>query len=84
MRFDFNEANILNQNLFSSTDNKEVLIDRLQILQKNTEDLILKKSVESLIRKIEGLSNEDVRRILYDVLKKRFIVTANSKVGQRN
>ena len=84
MRFDFNEANILNQNLFSSTDNKKVLLDRLQSVYENTQDPILKKSVLSLIRKMESLSDEDIRRILYDILKKQFIVTSNYKVIHKN
>lgn len=80
MRFDFNEANILNQNLFSTSDNKKVLLGRLDNIYQNTEDLLLKKSVQVLMQKVEGLSDEDVKRILYDVLKKRFIVTSNYKV----
>ena len=80
MRFDFIEANILNQNLFSSTDNNAVLVGRLQNVYQHTEDPILKKSVISLTQKIESLSDEDIRRILYDISKKRFIVTSNYKV----
>lgn len=80
MRFDFNEANILKQNLFSSTDNKKVLLNRLNNVYQNTEDAFLKKSVLVLIKKIEELSDEDIKRLLYDVLRKRFIVTSNYKV----
>ena len=80
MRFDFNEANILNQNLYLPTDNKSVLLTRLNNILENTSDNILKTSVLSLIKKVEELSDEDIRKILYDVLKKRFIVTSNYKV----
>lgn len=84
MRFDFNEANILNQNLFSSSDNKQILLNRLQNVYENTEDPVLKKSVLSLIKKAESLSDEDIKRILYDILKKRFIVTSNYKVVHKS
>lgn len=84
MRFDFNEANILNQNLFSTADNKAVLLDRLNNLHQNTEDDVLKQSVLGLTKKIEGLSDEEIKRILYDVLKKRLIVTSNYKVIHKN
>lgn len=80
MRFDFNEANILKQNLFSAKDDKHVLLHRLNSIYENTEDLLLKKSVRGLIKKIEGLSDDDVKRILYDIIKQRFIVTSNYKV----
>lgn len=80
MRFDFNEANILKQNLFSSQDDKNTLLRRLDGLYLHTEDSILKKSLRSLIRKIEELSDEEVRRILYDILQKKFVVTSNYKV----
>lgn len=80
MRFDFNEANILNQNLFSTSDDKKVLLNRLDNIFQNTEDSILKQSVQVLIKKIEGLSDEEIKQILYDILKKRFIVTSNYKV----
>ena len=83
MRFDFNESNILNQNLFNPTDDKSTLLTRLNNVLRNTEDPLLKKSSLSLIGKIEALSNEDVKLILYDVLKKRFIVSANYKVINR-
>lgn len=80
MRFDFNEANILNQNLFATSDDKKVLLSRLDNIYQNTEDEVLKQSVQGLIKKIEGLSDEEIKRILYDILKKRFIVTSNYKV----
>ena len=80
MRFDFNEANILKQTLFAPNDNKAVLLTRLDNVLQNTEDTILKQNVQALIKKVEGLSDEDVRRILFDILKKRFIVTSNYKV----
>ena len=80
MRFDFNESNILNQNLFAVTDDKNILLSRLAVVLEDTDDLLLRKSVQSLIKKIECLSNEDVKRLLYLILKKKFIVTSNYKV----
>ena len=84
MRFDFIEANILKQNLFSPTDNKSILLGRLNEIFENTEDSLLKNSVSVLIKKVEGLSDEDIKRILFDVLKKRFVVTSNYKVIYKN
>lgn len=84
MRFDFNEANILNQNLFSSTDDKKVLLGRLDNIYQNTNDDVLKQSLQGLIKKIEGLSDEEIKRILFDIIKKRFIVTSNYKVIYKN
>ena len=80
MRFDFNEANILKQNLFSSNDDKKVLLSRLEKLYEHTEDLILKKSVRSLIGKLETLTDEEIRRIRYDIFKDKFVVTSYYKV----
>lgn len=80
MRFDFNEANILKQNLFSSSDNKKVLLDRLRNICENTSEAFLKKSVLSLIQKIESLEDKEIKRIYYDIIHNRFIVTSNYKV----
>ena len=80
MRFDFNEANILRQNLYSVTDNKKTLVARLDKVWQDTEDSILKQNVQSLLKKIEGLSDEEVKRIYFDIKKERFIVTSNYKV----
>ena len=82
MRFDFNEANILNQNLFSSSDNKKILLNRLDNVFQNTKDPILKQSVLVLINKIECLSDEDVKRILFDIIKKRFIGIDLNSIGE--
>lgn len=80
MRFDFNEANILNQNLFSTFDNKKNLLSRLDNVLQNTQDPVLKQSTLSLIKKIECLSDDDVKRLLYTIINKRFCVTAYSKI----
>lgn len=79
MRFDFNEANILNQNLFSTNDNKKILLNRLDNVFQNTEDPILKQSVLSLLKKIECLSDEDIKKLLFLIIKKQFSVTAYCK-----
>lgn len=80
MRFDFNEANILKQNLYSPTDDRKVLLNRLDNVYQNTSDTILRKSIFSLIQKVEGLSDEDIKHIRYDISKNKFIVTSNYKV----
>ena len=80
MRFDFNEANILKQNLFSASDNKNILLLRLQNVHLNTKEPFLQKSVLSLIKKVECLDDREVKRIYYDIVKNRFIVTSNYKV----
>ena len=81
MKFDFNESNILNQNLFSQNDTKEILLRRLFCLSETTKDLVLKRSVNTLIKKIETLSQDQVKTILSDVLNKRLVATANYDYG---
>ena len=83
MRFDFNEANILKQNLYSSMDNKKILLNRLDNVFQNTKDHILKQSIHALIKKIECLSEDDIKRIFFDIKKNQFIVTSNYKVIQK-
>ena len=84
MRLDFNEANIIKQNLFSATDNKKVLLDRLDGIYKATEPTHLKVAVALLIKKIEALSDADVKRLWYQINKGKFVITANAKVIQKN
>ena len=83
MRFDFNEANILKQNLFSANDDKKTLLTRLEKLYENTRDPVLKKSTRALIGKLETLSDEEISRIRYDIFKDRFAVTSYYKVIYR-
>lgn len=83
MRLDFNEANILYQNLFSSQDDKRTVLDRLANVYQNTEDRLLKTSVNSLCLKLEKLSEMDIKLMFYDIQKKKFIVTSNYKVIQK-
>ena len=81
MKFDFNEANILNQNFYSDKDTKDVLIHRLTGLLESTEDPILRQSVFSLISKIEHLSEPQVKQIQKDIANKKLIATMNLEYG---
>lgn len=81
MRFDFNEANILKQNLFSQDDTKEILLYRLSRLSETTEEQILKTSVFSLIEKVERLSPQQIKQIQSDIFNKRLIATSNLDYG---
>lgn len=80
MRFDFNEANILKQNLYDPRDNRAILLKRLDSVFQNTTDSVLRKSVRGLIKKIEVLSDDDVRLIYKDIVSKKFLVTSYYKV----
>ena len=78
--FDFNEANILKQNLFAPTDTKEVLLSRLNGLLSNTEDALLKYSTKTLIKKIHALTPEQVSQIYSDIVSKKFAATSSYKL----
>ena len=75
MFFNFNEANILKQNLFSPQDNKQSLLSRLITLENNTSETYLKQSILSLTQKIEALSEQQVIDLRNDILNKNFIIT---------
>lgn len=77
MKFDFNEANILKQNLFLQNDTKKTLIIRLNRLSETTNDPILKNSVLTLIKKVETLTPNQIKQIQLDISNKRLIATAN-------
>lgn len=77
MKFDFNETNLLKQNLFSQYDTKPILIHRLTNLSSSTEDVVLKSSVISLIKKLESLSEAQIKQLYKDKTDKRLIATAN-------
>lgn len=79
MRFDFNEANILQQTFYDDCS-KSVLLNRLDSIARNTNEQFLKRSVFSLIEKIRNLSDWEIRCIRQDISKKRFVVTSNYKV----
>lgn len=79
MRFDFFEANILKQTFYDGCA-KNVLMDRFDVLLCNTKDPTLRKSILSLVGKIEQLSNEDLERITSDIKNNRFILTSYYKV----
>lgn len=82
MRFDFFEANILLQTFYDGCT-KRVLMSRFDHLLSNTKDSILRKSILSLVGKIEQLDNEDLARIASDIRNKRFILTSYYKVLNR-
>lgn len=82
MRFDFNETNILRQNLFSNGDTKEILVRRLSNLLETTDDPLLKDSVVSLIGKIETLSEKQIKLIQLDIANNKLIATANYDYGK--
>ena len=77
MKFDFNETNLLRQNLFSPHDSKTILIHRLTNLTTTTNDLILKDSLFSLIKKLESLSELQIKQLYDDKINKKLIATAN-------
>lgn len=82
MKFDFNEANILKQNLFDENDTKETLIERLTLLLDTTKDDILRRAVCSLIQKTETMTTAQIKQIRQDIIEKRFIATANFDYGK--
>ena len=77
MKFDFNETNLLKQNLYSQYDTKPILIHRLTNLAGTTEDVVLKSSVASLIKKLERLSEAQIKQLYKDKNEKKLIATAN-------
>lgn len=77
MKFDFNETNLLKQNLFSQYDTKPILIHRLTNLAETTNDVVLKNSVASLIKKLESLSEKQIKQLYKDKNEKKLIATAN-------
>lgn len=81
MKFDFNETNLLRQNLFPQHDTKEKLIHRLTNLMATTGDTILQDSVLSLIKKVESLSENQIASIQQDIINNRLTATANFDYG---
>ena len=75
MFFNFNEANILKQNLFNANDTKRSVLDSLHSLEDNTSDDYLKYSIRTLINKVSALSEQQVASLKDDILNKRFIIT---------
>lgn len=65
MYFDFNEINIMLQNMTSP--NREHFIDKIDIMLKNTEDEILLCSLNSLKEKVLTLSEEEYRQIYQEI-----------------
>ncbi|MBQ8248155.1 MAG: hypothetical protein IJZ42_13585 [Lachnospiraceae bacterium] len=77
MRFDFNEINILKQNLYNINQKKHGFIEMLQNIYENTEDPLLKDSVQSLIKKVSLLSQEELSSICASILQKKVAATMN-------
>lgn len=80
MNFDFNETNILKQNLFLQTDTKEILVARLSELLISAQEPVLRHSVNSLISKVNSLTPEQLKKIQQDIADKKIIATLNYKV----
>lgn len=78
--FNFNEANILKQNLFNANDTKEILIKRLTDLFQTTDEPTLRESVYSLIKKVKKMTPEQISGVYKDIQDKKMIATVNYRV----
>ena len=78
MRFDFNEINILKQNLYINKQKKSEFLEMLRIIYENTEDYVLKDSLQSLIKKISALSQNELSALHEDIIQKRLVATMNN------
>ena len=77
MRFDFNEINILMQNLRDVNQKKGSFLETLRALYDNTDDALLKDSVLSLIKKVSSLSQQELSGLCSSILQKRVVATMN-------
>lgn len=83
MRLDFNETNILLQALseLGRVSQAPITVARLLefldflLLNTDTGYIFIRESVKSLSKKLEGLSDEGVRRILADKSQNKIIAT---------
>ena len=83
MRLDFNETNILLQALSElskvskATITVARLLEYLDFILSNTDKsyIFICESVKSLTKKLEGLSDESLQRILEDKSKNKIIAT---------
>ena len=72
MYFNFNEINIIIQNLTSP--NKQEFLTRLYHLKSNTKDAMLLQSIKTLTNKVMESSDQQFR-ILYEDVKANHILT---------
>ena len=84
MRYDFNEINILKQNLYNNKQQKQDFQRMLNNIYENTEDPILRDSLQSLMKKISVLSQSELSLLCDDILQKRLIATMTSPITPRN
>lgn len=75
--FDLNEANILIQNLDVSNQKKSDFLETLRFICKNTEDPLLNVSLQSLIKKVELLSQEEISFMCSRIVDKKAVATLN-------
>ena len=80
MNYDFNEANILNQNLHKKYSKSDFL-DVLRILLDNTMDDVFKDAIRSLIKKVSALSPGGFTDLCDAVESKKLIATMNDVLG---
>lgn len=73
MKLDFNETNILIQNL--QKPDKEVFLDRLSELIIHTEDLVLRDCASALRDKVFEISDEQLQEVFTDLHEGRLIST---------
>ena len=77
MKFDFNEINILKQNLYNSNQTKKSFLEMLQNIYDNTEDILLRDSVVSLMNKIELLPPEALVKLYTFSTQNKITATMN-------
>lgn len=78
MRFDFNEVNILKQNLFKASQSKDDLLELLKLLAQKTEDYILGDAIVSLQRKVSSLSLAEFDLMKEEIINKKVVATMDT------
>lgn len=73
MKLDFNETNILSQNL--RVQSKDALIGRLTQLIENTEDMALRDAAYSLRDKIFDVPEERLKEVFAEIVNKKIYAT---------
>ena len=83
MRFDFNEVNILKQNLFKVSQSKEDLLELLKLLVQKTEDYILRDSIASLQNKVSSLSLAEFELLREEIISKKVVATMDTSCPEK-
>lgn len=73
MYFNFNEINILIQNLRSPE--LHLFFEQLSVLRSHTTDMVLKSSIQRLEQKLYLLSEEEFRRLYEDISAGNIVTT---------